>query len=45
MNFYISLFKQSSVINIEHYGVEENEPEGTVKMYHILTRWTGIHGT
>ena len=31
MNFYISLFKQSSIINIEHYGIGENEPEGTVK--------------
>ncbi len=31
MNFYISLFSQSSVINIEHYGAGENEPEGTVK--------------
>ena len=31
MNFYISLFKQSSVINLEHYGDGENEPEGTVK--------------
>ena len=31
MNFYISLFKQSSIINIEHYGIGENEPEGTVQ--------------
>ncbi len=31
MNFYISLFKQSNVINIEYYGVRENESEGKVK--------------
>ena len=31
MNFYISLFKQSSVINIQYYGSEENESEGKVK--------------
>ena len=31
MNFYISLFSQSSVINIEHYDAGENESEGTVK--------------
>ncbi|MDN5846874.1 MAG: VOC family protein [Candidatus Nitrosocosmicus sp.] len=31
MNFYLSLFKQSRVINIEHYGVGDNEPEGKVK--------------
>ncbi len=30
-NFYILLFKQSSVINIEYYGVGENESEGKVK--------------
>jgi predicted 3-demethylubiquinone-9 3-methyltransferase (glyoxalase superfamily) len=31
MNFYISLFKHSSVINIQYYGAEENESEGKVK--------------
>jgi predicted 3-demethylubiquinone-9 3-methyltransferase (glyoxalase superfamily) len=31
MNFYISLFKQSSVTNIELYGEGENESEGKVK--------------
>jgi predicted 3-demethylubiquinone-9 3-methyltransferase (glyoxalase superfamily) len=31
MNFYISLFKRSSVINIQYYGAEENESEGKVK--------------
>jgi predicted 3-demethylubiquinone-9 3-methyltransferase (glyoxalase superfamily) len=31
MNFYISLFKQSSVISIEYYGAGENESEEKVK--------------
>jgi predicted 3-demethylubiquinone-9 3-methyltransferase (glyoxalase superfamily) len=31
MNFYISLFKNSSIDEIEHYGIGEEEPEGTVK--------------
>lgn len=31
MNFYISLFKDSNIINIEHYSVEENQSEGIVK--------------
>lgn len=31
MNYYISLFKDSNIINIKHYGVGENQPEGTVK--------------
>lgn len=31
MNFYISLFRDSSLINVVRYGVGENELEGTVK--------------
>ncbi len=32
MNFYISLFKDSKIIDIEHYGVgEDDAPEITVK--------------
>ncbi|HEY5563766.1 MAG TPA: VOC family protein [Clostridiaceae bacterium] len=31
MNFYISLFNNSSVLQIERYGPGEAEPEGTVK--------------
>ncbi len=31
INFYISLFKDSGIINIERYGAGEGEPEGTVK--------------
>jgi predicted 3-demethylubiquinone-9 3-methyltransferase (glyoxalase superfamily) len=30
MNFYISLFKDSSVINIKRYGANETGTEGTV---------------
>ncbi len=31
MKFYVSLFKNSSIININRYGAGEDEPEGTVK--------------
>ena len=31
MNFYVSLFKNSSIVNIERYSAGEGEPEGTVK--------------
>ncbi len=31
INFYVSLFKDSWIVNIERYGVGEGEPEGTVK--------------
>lgn len=31
IHFYVSLFKNSSVIKIERYGAGEQEPEGTVK--------------
>jgi len=31
MNFYISLFKNSSMNNIVRYGAGEEDPEGTVK--------------
>ena len=31
MNFYVSLFKNSSIIGIERYGAGEEQPEGTVK--------------
>ena len=31
INFYISLFKNSRVVNIEHYGGGEEEPADTVK--------------
>ena len=31
MNFYVSLFKDSKMINIERYGAGEEESEGTVK--------------
>src|SRR5437879_12260770 len=30
INFYISLFKDSSILNIERYGADQEEPEGTV---------------
>ena len=32
MNFYISLFKNSSIVNIQKYGANEPGPEGTVKL-------------
>ena len=31
VNFYVSLFKNSSIVKIERYGAGEDEPEGTVK--------------
>lgn len=31
VNRYISLFKNSRMVNIERYGAGEEEPEGTVK--------------
>jgi predicted 3-demethylubiquinone-9 3-methyltransferase (glyoxalase superfamily) len=31
MNFYTALFKNSTIVTIERYGAEEQEPEGTVK--------------
>ena len=30
INFYVSLFKNSRIINIVRYGAGEGEPEGTV---------------
>ena len=32
VNFYISLFDNSEVIDIEYYGEREEEPKGTVKL-------------
>jgi predicted 3-demethylubiquinone-9 3-methyltransferase (glyoxalase superfamily) len=31
IDYYVSLFKNSSIINIVRYGADEGEPEGTVK--------------
>jgi predicted 3-demethylubiquinone-9 3-methyltransferase (glyoxalase superfamily) len=31
MNFYVSLFKNSRIVQLERYGPGEEEPEGTVK--------------
>lgn len=31
INFYVSLFKDSTVVRIERYGPDDVEPEGTVK--------------
>lgn len=31
MSFYVSLFKNSRIMNIERYAAGEEEPEGTVK--------------
>lgn len=31
IRYYVSLFKNSSIINIVRYGTGEGEPEGTVK--------------
>ena len=32
IHFYISLFDDSKIITIQHYGADENEPEGSVKI-------------
>ena len=32
ITFYTSLFDNSEILNVEHYGVDENEPAGTVKL-------------
>ncbi len=29
INFYTSLFDDSQIINIDYYGAEEHEPEGS----------------
>ena len=31
INYYVSLFRDSGIVNIERYGAGEMEPEGTVK--------------
>jgi predicted 3-demethylubiquinone-9 3-methyltransferase (glyoxalase superfamily) len=31
MNFYVSLFEDSRITDVERYGAGEGEPEGTVK--------------
>lgn len=31
IKFYVSLFKNSNIVQIQHYGPGEQEPEGTVK--------------
>ena len=31
IHFYVSLFKDSGIVNIVRYGAGEGEPEGTVK--------------
>ena len=31
MNFYVSLFENSRVVDVQRYGAGEEEPEGTVK--------------
>lgn len=42
MNFYISLFDNSEIVNITRYGVNEAGKEGTVAC-HIFIEWTGIY--
>ena len=32
IHFYTSIFDNSTIISIEHYGANENEPEGFVKV-------------
>jgi predicted 3-demethylubiquinone-9 3-methyltransferase (glyoxalase superfamily) len=32
INFYVSLFKNSKIIEIKHYVKDELEPEGTIKL-------------
>lgn len=35
VNFYTSLFEDSEITDIEHYGPDDPEPEGTVKQAHF----------
>jgi len=35
VKFYTALFDDSEIVNIEHYGPNDPEPEGTVKQAHF----------
>lgn len=35
VKFYTTLFDDSEIVNIEHYGPNDPEPEGTVKQAHF----------
>lgn len=35
VNFYTTLFDDSEIADIEHYGANDPEPEGTVKQAHF----------
>ncbi len=35
VNFYTTLFDDSEIVDIEHYGPDGPEPEGTVKQAHF----------
>ena len=32
ISFYTSLFDNSEIVHIERYGIDENEPKGSVKL-------------
>ena len=35
ITFYVSLMKDSKIFNIDRYGANEQEPEGTVRLAHF----------
>jgi len=42
VRFYTSLFDNSQVVNIDYYGAEEHEPEGTVRLARFSLNGTGF---
>jgi predicted 3-demethylubiquinone-9 3-methyltransferase (glyoxalase superfamily) len=45
INFYTSLFDDSQIINIDYYGAEEHEPEGSVRLAHFSLNGTELMAT
>lgn len=43
MNFYISLFDNSEIVNITRYGSNEAGKEGDCNACYIFIKWTGVH--
>lgn len=43
MNYYVSIFPNSSISTIARYGKGEQDPEGTIK-HAEFSLWTGVYG-
>jgi len=44
MNFYVSIFKNSKILDVVRYGDAGPGPEGNGHGRHLPTRGAGIHG-